>query len=117
VDAAGAAAEQGIHALETLLARMSPAERRAPAYIIPGSPSPAYLVDSTAAGAAMVVAPNPAFLDKALPESAPQVITVQPDCRKIDGRAVGRACGAEPTSDYERILSQLDWNALRALTE
>jgi hypothetical protein len=66
-----------------------------------------------------VVAPNPAFFDRSLPAGAAQVITVEVACRKIGDAAVGPGCGDGTQSrvkDYVRLLTHLDWNALRQLT-
>lgn len=112
------AATKRIHDMEAELAAMSPAERQSPAYYeaVQGA-SGSGLVAPDAPGAVAIVTLNPAFRDRSRAESAPQVITVMLPCRTLHGTDASRSCPSEQRrADYERILSHLDWDALRALT-
>jgi hypothetical protein len=66
-----------VTALETTLGALTAAERAAPAYIGEDGAHLSSAEGTDAAGAAMVVGPNPAFFDPALPKTAVQVLIVE----------------------------------------
>lgn len=98
------------------LASLTPAEKSAPAWVQldvnvnmnrpdanPFDTEP--LTDAAAPGAHEVFAYNPRFFDRALPATAPQLLTV----------AGGRSASADQSDIGQRILGQLDWHAIEAL--
>lgn len=88
------------------LTAMSPADRRAPAWVKSTDTSPLDLVPPGTEDARQLVAPNPALFNPALPRSAIQLIT-------IDAVATGGDDGA--TTLFARIRETLDFAALSAL--
>jgi len=114
--------EKCIRHLEGELARLSPAERGAPAYIslkIPNmkKSSPelvcSYIVDANFPDARRVVTENPDYYDQALPPSAIQVVLV--DFSNFEGSV--RVYPPWRHAVYERIRDGLDYSALAAMLQ
>jgi hypothetical protein len=121
-----------IHALEAQLAAMSPAERARPAVVwltgdhdgLPGTflvrPADPEAADSLTA---RVVVPNPDALDRTLPRTAPQIITVEMDGTPYlpagyESNLEAGALSEQEVKDIKRfrgLLDGVDWAALRAL--
>ncbi len=114
--------EKCIRHLEGELARLSPAERDAPAYIslkIPNmkKSSPelvcSYIVDADFPDARRIVTENPDYYGQALPPSAIQVVLV--DFSNFEGSV--RVYPPWRHAVYERIRDGLDYSALAAMLQ
>jgi len=93
------------------LAAMSPAERRAPAYVNPfGAARASHLTTPDDPAAIALVTINPQYFDPSLPVSAPQGIAV-----RFSGVIQSRFASDALVTAFTRALDQLDWNALGAL--
>jgi hypothetical protein len=112
--------EKCIRYLESELARLSPADRAAPAYISgktldmkqPSSESVCSLVvDGNFPGATRIVTENPDYYDPILPLSAIQLILV--DFSNFEGSV--RVSPPWRHAAYERIRDSLDYSALAAM--
>ncbi len=107
--------------LEGELARLSPAERAAPAYVSLGTPdrkrpSPpgcSSVVDTSFPEARRIVKENPDYYDPALPPSAIQLILV--DFSYFEGSV--RVAPPWRHAAYERIRDGLDYSALEAMLQ
>jgi len=111
-----------IRYLEGELARLSPADRAAPAYVSlktldPKRPSPeagcSHVVDADFPGATRIVTENPDYYDPALPPSAIQLILV--DFSNFEGSV--RVDPPWRHAVYERIRDGLDYSALAAMLQ
>jgi len=114
--------ERCIRHLEGELARLSPAERAAPAYISLSIPnmkksSPerdcSYIVDADFPDARRLVTENPDYYDQTLSPSAIQVILV--DFSNFEGSV--RVYPPWRHAAYERIRDGLDYSALAAMLQ
>ena len=114
--------EKCIGYLEGELARLSPADRAAPAYVSlktldmkQPSPEPgcSHVVDADFPGATRIVTENPEYYDPALPPSAIQLILV--DFSNFE-RSV-RVAPPWRHAAYERIRDGLDYSALAVMLQ
>jgi hypothetical protein len=111
--------EKCIGYLEGELARLSPADRAAPAYVSlktldlkgPSPPGCSLVVDADFPDATRIVQENPDYYDSALPPSAIQLILV--DFSNFEGRV--RVSPPWRHAAYERIRDGLDYSALAAM--
>jgi hypothetical protein len=112
--------EESIRDLEGELARLSPAERNADAYISTRildskqpSPEPdcSCIVDADFPDARRLVTENPDYYDKNFPPTAIQLILV--DFRLFEGLSEHSWCYAA----YERVRDGLDYSALAAMLQ
>ncbi len=114
--------EKCIGYLEGELARLSPADRAAPAYVSLKTielkrpcpePGCSYVVDADFPGATRIVTENPDYYDPSLPPSAIQLILV--DFSYFEGRV--RVAPPWRHAAYERIRDGLDYSALAAMLQ
>ncbi len=114
--------EKCVGYLEGELARLSPADRAAPAYVSlkgftlkrPGyDPGCSRVVDSDFPDATRIVKENPDYYDPALPPSAVQLILV--DFSYFEGSV--RIAPPWRQAAYERIRDGLDYSALAAMLQ
>ncbi len=113
--------EKCIGYLEGELARLSAADRAAPAYVSfktvdlkgPSPPGCSCIVDSDFPDATRIVKENPDYYDPALPPSAIQLILV--DFSNFEGRI--RVAPPWRHAAYERFRDGLDYSALAAMLQ
>ena len=124
-DPSGEALRRGVEKcigyLEGELARLSPADRAAPAYVSlktldlkgPSPPGCSHVVDADFPDATRIVKENPDYYDLALPSSAIQLILV--DFSNFEGRV--RVAPPWRHAAYERLRDGLDYSALAAMLQ
>jgi hypothetical protein len=103
--AAGVVAGPGkVEALQSELAHLAPAARQAPAMIDLSATQPSGLAHEGELLTA-IVAPNPAFLDRALSRGAPQVVCIAYD-------PPGSGDSEFPQQLFEKMTEQFPWQAV-----
>lgn len=112
-------ARRALSEVTALIAELSPAELAAPAcYVEKGETVRARFRTVPSAGCHPLVRPNYAYFNKALPQSAPQVVIIKPIIRCFDtaNKHNGEANSTSPAGcrANRAMIETLDKDAIRA---